>query len=97
VECFSTSSIGRKISALAAKKAQGVRLGGLNAKGIENRAAALDRAEQLRPIFSELANLSARKIAVTLNDRKIPTPAGGEWHAATVIRIQKRLAEGRSD
>jgi hypothetical protein len=45
-----------------------------------------------RPIFSELANLSARKIAAVLNERKIPTPAGGEWHAATVIRVQKRLA-----
>ena len=87
----------RTKDALAAKKAQGVKLGGLNAKGIENRAAALDRAEQLRPIFTELANLSARKIAVTLNERKIPTPAGGEWHAATVIRVQKRLAESCSD
>lgn len=87
----------RTKDALAAKKAQGVKLGGLNAKGIENRAAALDRAEQLRPIFNELANLSARKIAVALNERKIPTPAGGEWHAATVIRVQKRLAESRSD
>ncbi len=40
----------------------------------------------------ELAGLSARKIAATLNVRKIPTPAGGEWHAATVIRVQKRIA-----
>jgi DNA invertase Pin-like site-specific DNA recombinase len=51
----------RTNDALAAKKAQGVKLGGLNAKGIENSAPAFDRAEQLRPIFSELANLSARK------------------------------------
>jgi Recombinase len=78
---------------LAAIKAQGVQLGGLNAKCIENRAAALDRAEQLRPIFSELAGLSARKVAAELNARKIQTPAGGEWHAATVIRVQKRLSE----
>jgi hypothetical protein len=47
------------------------------------------RAEQLRPVFSELADLSARKISAALNERKIPTPAGGEWYAATV---QKRLA-----
>jgi DNA invertase Pin-like site-specific DNA recombinase len=39
----------RTKDALAAKKAQGVKLGGLNAKGLEYRAAALDRAEQLRP------------------------------------------------
>jgi hypothetical protein len=45
------------------------------------------------PIFSELADLSARKIAAALNERKIPTPVGGEWHAATVIRVQKRLSD----
>ena len=36
--------------------------------------------------------MSARKIAGVLNDRNIPTPAGGLWHAATVIRVQKRLS-----
>jgi DNA invertase Pin-like site-specific DNA recombinase len=45
----------RTKDALAAKKAQGVKLGGLNAKGIQNRdEAAKERAEQLRPIFTEL-------------------------------------------
>lgn len=82
----------RTKDALAAKKAQGIKLGGLNAKGIENRDAAINRAEQLRPIFKELAGMSARKIAGVLNDRNIPTPAGGLWHAATVIRVQKRLS-----
>jgi len=47
--------------------------------------------EQLRPVFDELASLAARKFAVTLNERKIVTPTGGVWHAATVIRVQKRL------
>ncbi|MGB3045012.1 MAG: recombinase family protein [Xanthobacteraceae bacterium] len=81
----------RTKDALAAKKAQGVKLGGLNAKGIQNRDAARDRAEQLRPIFDELAGQSARKIAEALNERKIATPTGSAWHAATVIRVQKRL------
>jgi DNA invertase Pin-like site-specific DNA recombinase len=81
----------RTKEALAAKKAQGVKLGGLNAKGIQNRDDALDRAEQLRPIFDQLAGQSARKIAAALNARKIATPSGGAWHAATVIRVQKRL------
>jgi DNA invertase Pin-like site-specific DNA recombinase len=81
----------RTKDALAARKAQGAKLGGLNAKGIQNRDEAFDRAEQLRPIFDELAGQSARKIAATLNERKIATPAGGVWHAATVIRVQKRL------
>jgi DNA invertase Pin-like site-specific DNA recombinase len=81
----------RTRDALAAKKAQGVKLGGLNAKGIENRDAALDRAEKLRPVFAELAGLSARKVAATLNERKIATPGGAEWHAVTVLRVRKRL------
>lgn len=81
----------RTKDALAAKKAQGVKLGGLNAKGIQNQRDALDRAEYLRPIFSELAGRSARKTASALNERKVPTPAGGIWHAATVIRVQNRL------
>jgi DNA invertase Pin-like site-specific DNA recombinase len=38
----------RTRDALAAKKAQGVKLGGLNAKGIANRDEAMERAEQLR-------------------------------------------------
>jgi DNA invertase Pin-like site-specific DNA recombinase len=81
----------RTKDALAAKKAQGVKLGGLNAGGIKNRDAALERAEQLRPVFAELAGLSARKIAAELNARNIATPAGGKWHAVTVQRVLERL------
>jgi DNA invertase Pin-like site-specific DNA recombinase len=81
----------RTRDALAAKKAQGVRLGGLNAGGIKRRDEALHRAEQLRPVFVELAGLSTRAVAAVLNERKIPTPAGGLWHSVTVIRVQKRL------
>lgn len=85
----------RTKDALAVRKAQGVKLGGLNAKGIQNRDAAVERAEQLRPVFEELAGLSAHKIAAVLNERKIATPAGGAWHAATVIRVHKRLGKAR--
>ena len=81
----------RTRDALAAKKAQGVKLGGLNARGIANRAEALERAEQLRPMFDELAGLSQAKMACELNARCIPAPAGGQWHAATVRRVQSRL------
>jgi DNA invertase Pin-like site-specific DNA recombinase len=81
----------RTKDALAAKKAQGVALGGLRAHGAQARDNALERAEQLRPAFDELAGFSARKIAAALNERKIVTPTGGAWHAATVIRVQKRL------
>jgi DNA invertase Pin-like site-specific DNA recombinase len=81
----------RTRDALAAKKAQGVKLGGLNAKGIQNRNQALARAEVLRPVLAELAGMSHRGIAAELNARKIPTPAGGQWHAVTVKRVLERL------
>jgi DNA invertase Pin-like site-specific DNA recombinase len=82
----------RTKDALAAKRAQGVKLGGLNAKGIANRDEAKARAEALRPILAELNGLSARAIAVELNKRNVPTPNGGPWHSMTVIRVQRRLA-----
>ena len=44
-----------------------------------------------RPIFTELTGRSARAIAILLNERRIATPTGGRWHAATVVRVQKRI------
>jgi DNA invertase Pin-like site-specific DNA recombinase len=81
----------RTKDALAAKKAQGVKLGGLNAKGVANRDEAKARAEALRPLLAELAGQSARAIAAELNTRGVATPSGGRWHAETVIRVQRRL------
>jgi hypothetical protein len=66
-------------------------LGGLNAGGIRKRDEAQQRAEELRPVFAELSGMSARGIAAALNERKIPTPAGGAWHSVTVLRVMKRL------
>jgi DNA invertase Pin-like site-specific DNA recombinase len=68
----------RTKDALAAKK--GVTLGGLRAHGAQAREDAIERAEQLRPVLTELAGKSARKWP--------PLPA------ATVIRVQKRLGLG---
>jgi DNA invertase Pin-like site-specific DNA recombinase len=82
----------RTRAGLAAAKKRGVKLGGLNAKGIAERQAARERAEQLRPIFAEIAELSARKAADELNRRGVATPAGGKWHAATVLRVRERLS-----
>jgi DNA invertase Pin-like site-specific DNA recombinase len=82
----------RTRDALAAKKAQGVKLGGLNAKGIANREEAQQRAEALRPVFAGLAGMSHRKMAAELNAMGVPTPAGGQWHAVTVKRVLERLA-----
>jgi DNA invertase Pin-like site-specific DNA recombinase len=81
----------RTRDALAAKKAQGVKLGGLNAGGIAKRDAALERARALAPIFDELDGKSAREIARILNDRKVATPTGAPWSAVTVNRVRSRL------
>lgn len=82
----------RTRAALAVKKAQGVKLGGLNARGTATRDAALARAEQLRPVLTELAGLSSSRMATELNSRNVPTPEGGRWHAVTVRRLLARLA-----
>jgi hypothetical protein len=66
----------------------------LGAHGAQTREDAIERAEQLRAALTELAGMSARKIAAVLNERKVATPTGGVWHAATVIRVQKRLGLG---
>jgi DNA invertase Pin-like site-specific DNA recombinase len=81
----------RTKDALAAKKAQGVKLGGLNAGGIKIRDEAKERAQALQPILAQLAGQSARAIAAKLNENKVPTPNGGPWYAVTVIRAQRRL------
>jgi DNA invertase Pin-like site-specific DNA recombinase len=83
----------RTKDALAAKKAQGVRLGGINAGSIRTRDEAKARAEALRPILAELEGQSARAIAAELNRRNVPTPNGGPWHAVQVIRVLRRLED----
>jgi DNA invertase Pin-like site-specific DNA recombinase len=80
----------RTKEALAAAKARGVRLGGLNAKGIENQRVAAEHAEALRQVFGELAGFSARKAAEELNRRGIQTFAGGRWYATQVVRVRAR-------
>ena len=64
----------------------------------KSRAAQLresrQRDEQLRPIFTELANLSPQAAAVELHKRKVPTPEKRPWSAVMEIRVRRRL--GRS-
>jgi hypothetical protein len=55
------------------------------------RYAAQRRAEGLRPVFAELANMSAHEAAEELNQRGIEAPGGGKWYAATVKRVRQRL------
>jgi DNA invertase Pin-like site-specific DNA recombinase len=81
----------RTRAAMRAAKARGVVLGGLRERGVELQRKAQERAEQLRDVFAELGDLSARKVAETLNARGIATPEGGKWYATQVIRVRKRL------
>jgi DNA invertase Pin-like site-specific DNA recombinase len=83
----------RTKDALAAKKAQGVKLGGLRDYGIKTRDEAKARAEALRPVLEELKGMSANAIAAELNKRNVPTPNGGSWRAIAVIRVQRRLVD----
>jgi hypothetical protein len=55
---------------------------------------ATDRAERFRPILDEFAALPAAAAAAALNKRNVPSPRGGRWYAAQVIRMRKRLATG---
>lgn len=72
------------------KSAPGVALGGLRAHGAQAHEDAIERAEELRPIFDELAGLSARKIAAVLNERKVTA-------LAVVIGMRQRSFVCRSD
>jgi DNA invertase Pin-like site-specific DNA recombinase len=77
--------------ALAAAKERGTPLGGLRQYGRGARDAAIERAKALKPLFEELADKSARKIARVFNERKVATPTGKPWSAMTVIRARDRL------
>ena len=83
----------RTKQALAALKASGKSLGGLRPKTALAMKAADDRAEALRPVFTELAGQSANAIAAALNARNVATPRGGKWTAAAVIRAKARLED----
>jgi DNA invertase Pin-like site-specific DNA recombinase len=86
----------RTKDALAAAKAKGVRLG-KNGRALaeQNKATAVER---LAPIAGELIKLKAqglsvRQMVVALNERAVPSPAGGKWHVANLHRALIRVAQ----
>ena len=85
----------RTRAALQAAKARGTRLGRNGAERLapNNKAAAMNRAEQLKPVLGELvaAGMSARQIAAELTTRGVPTPRGGRWHPQSVTRVMDRV------
>lgn len=76
--------------ACAAAKARGKVLGNAELAKV-NHGAAIERAEALRTVFTEFAELSAHKAADALNSRNVPTPTGAPWSAKTVLRVRERL------
>lgn len=84
----------RTKAALSAAKARGTKLGTNGAKlAAENKALAAERLEKVAPSLIELrqAGLSRRAMIAALNDRQIPSPAGGRWHLANLQRALERL------
>lgn len=90
----------RTKAALAAAKARGRKLGGdrggrasreAQARGRATQSSrALSRAKDLAPLLSELAAsgiVSARQIALALNERRIPTPRHKTWSASQAMAL----------
>jgi hypothetical protein len=61
-------------------------------KSLEVQQAAAQRAEALRPVLAELAELSHRAAAAELNRRGITTAEGKPWHSMQVQRVRRRLS-----
>lgn len=92
----------RTKAALAAKKAQGVRLGGPNLAKARRASKAVvvasaDRhAANVVPIIRAVKKAGAttlREIADALNARGVRTARGGSWHATTVKNVLGRTSE----
>jgi DNA invertase Pin-like site-specific DNA recombinase len=93
----------RTKAALAAAKARGTKLG--KPKGTLVQRAEVGRArgtaataakakvfaERMRPVFNELANLSASAAARELEQRGYATARSGKWSPLLVIRTRARL------
>jgi DNA invertase Pin-like site-specific DNA recombinase len=90
----------RTRAALAARKAQGVKLGNpvnlaaAGAKGGETQRADADAfAANVLPIIRQIqaaGATTARAIATALNERGVRTARGGDWHDSTVRNLLAR-------
>ncbi len=90
----------RTKAALAAAKARGVKLGNPKLAKAQRlavtalKAAADQNAANVFPAITEIRRAGAKSlgaIARALNARGIPTPRGGEWHAAGVRNVLARV------
>lgn len=85
----------RTKAALAAAKTRGVRLGVNGAQlAADNRREALAHARMVAPALSRARQhgcTTLTSLASFLNQAAVPTASGGQWHPATVARVQARL------
>jgi DNA invertase Pin-like site-specific DNA recombinase len=87
----------RTQAALAAAKTRGTALGKHGKVLAErHRAAAVERALPLAETFASLRaeGLTMRQMVAALNERGVPSPAGGAWHLANLHRAMKRIEAG---
>ena len=90
----------RTKAALAIRKASGARLGNpinIRDAGKIGRASSMaeadEHARRLQPVLRAIQSEGAVTLAaitIALNDRKIPTPRGAQWHASTVANLLAR-------
>lgn len=84
----------RTKAALAAAKERGTELGKHGkVLAAQNKADALDRLEPIAADLSAMKaqGLSMRKMVEALNDRGVPSPAGGKWHVSSLHKALARL------
>ena len=90
----------RTKAVLAVRKASGARLGNpINIRDAgkigraSSTAEADEHARRLQPVLRAIQSEGAVTLAaitIALNDRKIPTPRGAQWHASTVANLLAR-------
>lgn len=82
---------GTKLGMDGKSKAEARAISALGAKA--NQVAALERIEALRPQieFALKGDVSLRKAAEALNARGVASPAGGRWHAPSLLKAARRL------
>jgi len=81
----------KKLGMAGKSKADQHRIRALAMKAKDKAATA--RAEDLRPLieFALKDGLSLRKAAELLNKREVASPAGGRWHAPSLLKAARRL------